>query len=85
MNHHTAPFALERLSQEGMGAPPEYAQLLDARTIASGCPAIAKHAVHLAVAPCGTRALRVLRIVEEECKILHSRSRTPYLLELEGE
>ena len=44
------------------------------------CPDIAHHSIHLPLTDCSGPCLRFLRIVTEECEVLPSRERTPYLI-----
>lgn len=48
--------------------------------VAQNCPLAAAYSVHLPLQHCSDKVQRVLRFVENECEVLPSKERTPYLL-----
>lgn len=62
------------------------AEWLDEGDIARMCPEVSHHAVHLPLRvlhpgqPAGSRAVRVIRMCRELCRVLPSKERAPYLV-----
>lgn len=59
---------------------------LNEHDVAAVCPDVCHHAVHLPIKvlkpgqPAATRAVRVLRLCRELCRVLPSKERAPYLV-----
>ncbi|CAM9872439.1 unnamed protein product [Laminaria digitata] len=59
---------------------------LNERDVAAVCPEVSHHALHLPIKvlkpghPAATRAVRVLRLCRELCRVLPSKERAPYLV-----
>eukprot|EP01037_Dinobryon_pediforme_P019853 gene19853-20349_t len=72
-------------SSNGGGGGGESMELssMSAQEIAKLCPAAAFHSLHLPTQRTRDCVLRILRIVEEECEVLPSKERCPYLVVVE--
>ncbi len=59
---------------------------LNEHDVAAVCPEVSHHAIHLPIKvlkpgqPAATRAVRVLRLCRELCRVLPSKERAPYLV-----
>lgn len=70
----------------GVGDGASGREWLNERDVAAVCPEVSHHALHLPIKvlkpghPAATRAVRVLRLCRELCRVLPSKERAPYLV-----